>query len=50
MFVVNTTSATAGKDAAVDPEILPRKRVPSSRRRNPGAIMLVSLNFTVLAS
>src|SRR5688572_521473 len=33
MFVVNTTSATAG---AIGWSIRPRKRVPSSRRRNPG--------------
>src|SRR5690349_18525982 len=32
MFVVNTTSATLG---ASPPRRLPRKRVPSSRRRNP---------------
>src|SRR3712207_522735 len=33
MFVVKTTSATLGPTA---PERLPRKRAPSSRRRNPG--------------
>src|SRR6185503_15674827 len=33
MFVVNTTSATAG---AMARSSRPRKRVPSSRRRNPG--------------
>src|SRR5258706_15088394 len=33
MFVVNTTSATVGE---VRPNSLPRKRAPSSRRRNPG--------------
>src|SRR5262245_38588363 len=33
MFVVNTTSATAG---AIGRSSRPRKRVPSSRRRNPG--------------
>src|SRR4051812_31394948 len=33
MFVVNTTSATLGASL---PRRLPRKRVPSSRRRNPG--------------
>src|SRR5215831_8727142 len=33
MFVVNTTSATVG---SLFPRSLPRNRVPSSRRRNPG--------------
>src|SRR5215510_760108 len=33
MFVVNTTSATVGW---VRPSRFPPKRVPSSRRRNPG--------------
>src|SRR5690349_11328069 len=33
MFVVNTTSATAG---TIGESSRPRKRVPSSRRRNPG--------------
>src|SRR5215510_7897126 len=33
MFVVNTTSATVGW---ARPSRLPPKRVPSSRRRNPG--------------
>src|SRR5687768_16460597 len=33
MFVVNTTSATAG---GTGESRRPRKRVPSSRRRNPG--------------
>src|ERR1700681_370385 len=33
MFVVNTTSATVGSRF---PWSTPRKRVPSSRRRNPG--------------
>src|SRR5579863_2553423 len=35
MLVVNTTSAARGADPA---RIRPRKRVPSSRRRNPGSI------------
>ncbi len=34
MFVVNTTSATVGSEALANS--CPRKRVPSSRRRNPG--------------
>src|SRR6266480_4887817 len=43
MLVVNTTSATAGSGAAPGPPaIRPRKRVPSSRRRNPGSVTLVS--------
>src|SRR5262245_55638986 len=33
MFVVNTTSATVG---SARPSRFPPKRVPSSRRRNPG--------------
>src|SRR3954463_2826584 len=36
MFVVNTTSATASTSSDAGPTISPRKRVPSSRRRNPG--------------
>src|SRR6266702_4969911 len=35
MFVVNTTSATVG---AAPPSKLPRNRVPSSSRRNPGVV------------
>src|SRR4051812_20622554 len=39
MLVVKTTSATAGRSAAPrPPAIRPRKRVPSSRRRNPGSV------------
>src|SRR5512146_546049 len=36
MFVVNTTSATVGLVVSVASS--PRKRVPSSRRRNPGRV------------
>src|SRR6185436_9846728 len=43
MLVVKTTSATAGSVAAsAPPAIRPRKRVPSSRRRNPGSVTRVS--------
>src|SRR5215467_2505305 len=37
MFVVNTTSATVG--ASPDAANSPEKRVPSSRRRNPGVLL-----------
>src|SRR5690242_12328890 len=37
MFVVNTTSATVG--ASPDAASSPEKRVPSSRRRNPGVLL-----------
>src|SRR5437762_8867390 len=37
MLVVKTTSATAGSGTSRPPTIRPRKRVPSSRRRNPGS-------------
>src|ERR1041385_3151383 len=37
MFVVNTISATVG--AALDVASSPEKRVPSSRRRNPGVLL-----------
>src|SRR5688500_19068204 len=45
MFVENTTSATVGSDPAaradspLPREMRPRKRVPSSRRRNPGVLV-----------
>src|SRR5687768_8938778 len=45
MFVVNTTSATVG-GASVTSE--PRKRVPSSRRRNPGRRTGISLTRSLL--
>src|SRR6476659_9478004 len=40
MLVVNTTSATAGVESpfSLNRAISPRKRVPSSRRRNPGSL------------
>src|SRR5690349_16165323 len=44
MFVENTTSATVGtppfqRDDLPPPRMRPRKRVPSSRRRNPGVVL-----------
>src|SRR5687768_10015978 len=45
MFVVNTTSATVG-GASVTSE--PRKRVPSSRRRNPGRRTGISFTRSLL--
>src|SRR3954469_25247907 len=46
MLVVNTTSATAGRKAESEaPENRPRKRVPSSRRRNPGSVTRDAANL-----
>src|SRR6266566_571124 len=51
MLVVKTTSATAGSGAAsTPPTIRPRKRVPSSRRRNPGSAKRVSAANLFLGS
>src|SRR5688500_15695310 len=53
MFVENTTSATVGSDPAaraespLPREMRPRKRVPSSRRRNPG-VLAASLKLLAL--
>ena len=47
MFVVNTTSATAGSTAPLCAATRPRKRVPSSRRRNPGSATRVSANLAL---
>src|SRR5450759_32446 len=41
MLVVKTTSVTAGSGAALETAVRPRKRVPSSRRRNPGSVIRV---------
>src|SRR6266550_5548419 len=49
ILVVKTTSATAGSGAASGPPaIRPRKRVPSSRRRNPGSAKRVSAANLIL--